>query len=454
MRPSKPQHWIVLGGAGLSILLVAILVSASVARSGAWANPAPLPTLSPDGRLLEIDSLRGQRPTQALYHLEALAAQVGWSPDLHKLAGDIHGQLGDLQSAQFHWEQAPQDDPQTLRALSERYIEQGRWNTATTTLNALLSLQPDLPWANYHLGMILAPYDPVRAEPHLAQAVLASEFSETARAVRVTLLENRDSTVRDGVGLPVLVGLTLIDHEAWRYAELAFLYANALYEAANDAPLPEALAYASLAQNRLGKDGTQAIATAVILQPQDPQIRFLEALHYRHIGAYNTSLDIMIQAVALAPESPTLFAELGTAYRLTGELEQAEYWLRAAVGFSENDPQFQELLAQFYAQEAYNLGGDGLAALNSIMQNNPEDPELLAGMGWAFYQLGDREEGEAFIDQALVVAPSNPRALYYKARVLLGRGGNDQEAITLLETVTATDNVFTEAAQRILITLQ
>jgi len=412
-----------------------------------------VPTLSPDLRLLQIDQNQMQRPSQALYHIEAQAAQYGWTPELHHRAGDVWVQMGDPVRAAFHWEQAPRTDPALLQSLGETYIAQTDWVRAQETLEELLDLAPGNTWASYHLGLMLAAYDPVRAETYLQQAALDVAYLDTARAVRVTLLENRSSDVLDNVGIPVLVGLTLVEQEEWAYAELAFQQANSLYLSATGEPLAEALAYISLAQNESGKDGTEAIRRAVALQPNDAQIRFLEALHYRHHGAYQTSLQAMIQSVALSPENPVLYAELGTSYRLIGDLEQAEYWLRAAVAFSDNEAAYQALLAQFYAEEAINLGSNGIAALDSALQNNPNDPDLLAGMGWAFYSLGDQEEGRGYLEQALQLSPTNPRARYYMARVLLGIGEEPQRARDLLTSVVEDGSAFSSEAQRILQTL-
>jgi tetratricopeptide (TPR) repeat protein len=413
--------------------------------------PTPvLPTLSPERRLVAANDDSAQRPVQALYHLEALAVETGWTPARHQQAGDLWARLGDMQQAIYHWQQGPTDDPLLLRSLAAAYITGGDWRAAINTLERLVALRPEDPWTNYNLGLTLALYDPDAAEAYLRRAALDPTYQQTARAVRVTLLEHRDDNLTTTVGLPILVGLTLIDRAEWTFAELAFSYANAIYLGNNGDPLPEALAYLSLVQNERGKDGSIAIESAVALAPNDAQVRFFQALHERHQKNYAGSLNAMIQAVALSPESPVLYAELGTAYRLVGDVEQAQYWLQAAVDFSGGDPQFQALLTAFYTEEAYNLGGDGLMALGGALRNNPTDPDLLAGMGWAYSVLGDTEGGEAMIDEALSLAPDNPRARYYKARILLGRVPDDPQARELLTTLIADGGPFQTEAQRIL----
>ena len=105
--------------------------------------------------------------------------------------------------------------------------------------------------------------------------------------------------------------------------------------------MPLALAYGGLARDMQGKDGAPQIDAAVTVAPDDPQVRFLQGLHLRLAYDNAGSLDAMVQAVALDPENPALYAELGKAYQLTGDLTAAERWLKFAVSL---DSHFQPLL--------------------------------------------------------------------------------------------------------------
>lgn len=439
----------------LVLMMGGLVLIGLIASPVAVFFPAPLPTLSPQGHHIAINANQQRsRPVQALYHVEALAARVGWTPDLHRQAGDLWVRLGDDDRALFHWEQAAahQDDLLLLRAIADIYLVRGDWAPATDTLERILTQQPDNAWANYHLGMIRAPFTPTAAEAHLRQAALDPLYNEPARAVRVAIIESQQQTDEE-TRLPMLIGLAMIDHELWRYAELALDHANDVSLSTVGEPLPEALAYMSLAQDRQGKDGGAAIIAAVQLAPNDAQIRYLLALHYRYAENYPASRDAMIQAVWLSPENPALYAELGTAYRLLGEFEQAERWLQTAVEYSGNAPEYQRLLALFYAEEAFNLGSDGLLALDDMLNTYPDDPDLLAGMGWALFTLGEQAQGRAQVEQALAIDPDNPRATFYKAQMLLILEEDQELARQLLEQVAASDSSFAEDARRVLETM-
>ena len=159
---------------------------------------------------------------------------------------------------------------------------------------------------------------------------------------------------------PVRIGIALADAKLWTYAELAFS------QSPND---PLALAYGALARDMQGKDGSTWLQNALALAPQSAQVRFLQGLHLRLNFKYQESLQAIIQASALDPENPALYAELGRAYQLVGDLTTAEYWLKFAVSL---DNHFQPLLDSFYNDEATVLRNLGLIDEAAL----PFDPAL------------------------------------------------------------------------------
>ena len=450
MRQANAARWAVLSAALLFFLTIFGWLMTS--RQTVFGVPT-LPTLSPEGHTLQIRSnLAQDRPVQALYHVEALAVRTGWSPELHEQAADIWERLGDSDTALFHWAQAAQAEPspRRLRAIAETSLARGQWANAADALENLLALTPDNTWANFHMGMLRVAYDPDAAEVHLRQAAVDPAYNEAARAVRITLLEETRQDTQTEIRRPMLVGLAMLDYELWAYAELAFEEANTLSLALDGQPLAQALAYKSLAMGKQGKDGTAAISQAVRLAPNDAKIRYLLGLHYRTQTDYMASKDALVQATALDPSNPALYAELGTSYRLIGEYDRAEQWLQAAVSASNNDARFQQVLVQFYAEESANLGTDGLTAIVQALEETPEDANLLAGQAWSLFTIGNEADGLRIIEQALETDPSNMLARFYKARMLLVTGTDDTLARQLLEDVAASDAEVRAEAQRLL----
>lgn len=313
-------------------LALLFLILAAVIKVDSQAN-------SSIQTLVESNARQG-RVMQALYHVEALAVFNGWTPDLHRRAGDLWAQTGDLTRAIPHWQTASRtlDDTALLSQLADAYLQTQQWSEAAQTLQKLLELAPDDRWAHYQIGLIRVAFDPAAAEAHLRVAARVPEYADTAARL-LDVIAAADSSVA------MRVGLTLAGVELWPYAELAFQHA-----ADTAYPYAEALAYTGLARDWQGKDGSLWIQQAAALEPQNAVVRYLQGLHLRGRGDYVGSRDAFVQAVALDPLNPAYYAELGTSYGLLDDLQGAERWLKMAVEISEGDPRFQQALDQFYAE--------------------------------------------------------------------------------------------------------
>jgi len=420
-------------------LLVLILLSFHFSAVSENVSSTPFPSTSQEK--LQFDLAQG-RPMQALYQIEALSAQTGWTHELQRQTGDLWREVGDLARAVPYWQAASNalpDDTELVRQLAEAYITLQRWPDAADALDRLLALTPDDTWARYQLGLIRAPFDPHTAATQLQLVAESPVFGDQARTVLVVVLDNPDDVL-----ISMRVGVAFADLELWPYAELAFRHAADIGQ-----PFPEALAYVGLARDLQGKDGSTWIEQALALAPQNPQVLYLDGLHLRAEESYQHSLDRLIQAASLEPENPAFLAELGTAYRLLNDLPSAEYWLKTAAAISGGEPRFQELLAKFYADEAYNLASGGLAALEQTARLFPDNPDVRASYGWALYITGEREAALSNLDAALAVAPTHSRSLYYKAQILL-EDGNRAEAESLFAQVAASDSEFAVEAGRVL----
>lgn len=385
------------------------------------------------------------RPVQALYQIEAWADREGWIPETLRLAGDVWHEMGDTAQALPYWEAASAglpNDTLLARMLADAYLTLQRWPQAVDQLNRLVELDFSDAWAHYQLGMLRAAFDPPTAETHLKIAERVPEYQDVAATLLFVIDEHGSDPL---IGMPV--GLVLADADLWPQAELAFQYAADVGQ-----QYPEALAYTALARDRQGKDGSAAIARAVALGSQNAVVRFIQGLHLREQNDLAGSLDALVQAAVLDPNNPAYYAELGSAYRLLGDLENAEHWLRAAVETSNQDPRFQQLLALFYAEEAPGLNEGGMTELEALATIVPDDPDVQAGLGWGLYRSGDTEAALEKLDAILDTVPEHPRSLYYKARIKL-ETGDFEAARALLNQIVSLDSPFRVESQRMLETL-
>lgn len=293
---------------------------------------------------LLLDNVRRQRPIQALYQAEALAAQTGWTPDLLRTAGEMAYQLGDYERAASYWETMPADEKPlaVARQLASIYYEQQDWQAFAAAVEHLLALSPDDAWAHYSQGWMLAVTQPQEAPPHLEAALRDPLYRDLALEL-LTVIQTAAAHI------PMQVGITLAQHNRWPEAEYAFQQA-----AATDGPVAEALAYTAVVRAQQGKDGLPQMQRAIERAPDNALVRFLQGLHLRMVHDLPGSLEAFKLAAILNPVNPAYAAELGTAYQMNDELMLAEFWLKHAVTVSGGDPRFQQLLDTFYSQTLPN----------------------------------------------------------------------------------------------------
>lgn len=296
--------------------------------------PPPLPSS------LNVD-LAAHRSMQALYQIEVQAAQSGWTADLARSAGDIWQTLDDLPRAVTYWEVAvrlqPSDEALTRR-LAQAYLDLEHWSQAVIALSNLLKITDDN-WAHMQLGILQAVLDSASASEHLQLATRDPQFKPVAIRLLSFLKEPSDLT------RVMQMGAVLASAKLWPAAEYVFQYAASL-----SPNLAVAIAYTGLARDQQGKSGRAQIEKALTLAPNDAQVRYLQGLHLHLVGQEDASLIALQQATVLDPLNPAFAAELATSYDRMGDSVKAEYWYKAAVTLSNNDPRFQALLTAFYSQ--------------------------------------------------------------------------------------------------------
>ena len=307
----------------------AVLVAVVSLLLSLFSLSAPEQSVSPTPVKVDFS-----RPVQTLYRIEVQSARSGWSLDAALAAGDTWAALGDSRRALAYWEIAFSLDgrrSQVVSRLAAAYWEQEQWSSALVMLKRLLTLDPADSTARLRLGLLQAIFDPQAAIPTLTDAgasaallvVVPGEVSDVQRLMRV--------------------GATLAGEDDWAMAEAAFEYA------ASFSPTDGvATAYWGLARDRVGKDGSAQIATAVALLPTSAPVRYLQGLHLRLVGDVVGSLEALRTAAELDAANPAYAAELGAAYEVAGNLNAAKIWLRRAVALSADDERFTALLEAFY----------------------------------------------------------------------------------------------------------
>jgi tetratricopeptide (TPR) repeat protein len=384
------------------------------------------------------------RPAQELYRLRYQGHQSGgWMGDQYRVAARYSERIGQPDQSLTYLEAAFSVSPQDAIIavdLAERYIEYQDWPRAVEILQQAAVLSPDDGWIKTQLGLILAPQD----------AITALEFFNTASSwvgydATITALLPTLQTSTDDAGSAIQIGLILGQSGLWSYAQNAFEHA---YEQEAQA---EYAAYIGLAREMQGKSGQHWIEQAVVQSPDSALVQYVQGIYQRGQRDYQASVESFTAALALDPLNPAYYAEIGQTYRETGDVVSAEYWLRQAVTVSNQDPQFEQILTDFYAVSGASLSAAGISTDEADPNATEEalSADAQAEIGWTLYRIGRVADAETAFGVALALEPDNIRVLYYQARIALERGDR-QTAQQLLDIVIARNTEFVAESQALL----
>lgn len=379
---------------------------------------------------------------QALYLLEARAATSGWDAETHTQAGNLWRSMGDPVRALSHWEAAAQQTPtaELLRQLAQFHIAANQWDLAWQRLQQLLAIAPNDAWGLHQAAMLIAPHDLQLARDYLLRTSTArNQYSDTANRLLLALGEQPQDPA-----ISSRVGAVLISEQQWALAGNAFRQA-----ALRNYPDAEAMAWVAYIEVQQGRDAEDWMTAALVLAPNDANVRYVQGLYARLLNDLETSEGALLLAIALEPQNAVFHAELGNTYRTMSNLAEAEYWLQTGLQLSGNDPLVQDALDRFYANEAYLLPEVVLALRNSPQPLEDDTPLARSAEGWALHLIGRSAEGLALVEAALGESPDEPRIRYDYARILVEVGRLD-EAVTILNALATGNSAYAVAAQRLL----
>lgn len=359
---------------------------------------------------------------RALARFQAAFALIDVGAAEHIALGDAYLAQGKRADAVTEFEAARAADPQSLEPLgrlAQAYEADGRYAEAVDVLAQLSQAGNADARQLYRLGALTAVVDPPAAAARLA---VSAEVPSPYQALARHLLDAvTGATAQDDPALTsAMIGIALVQIEEWPLAEAALQ--NAV--TANDG-FADAFAYLGLAQDRQGKDGTQALAQAAALTPDSPLVNFLYGLHFRALSQSADALPWLHKAQASDPNNPAIAAELGGAYAATGDLANGEVWFRQAVALNDRDGQFWLLLARFYVDRDYKVTEEGLPAARMAVGLNPNSALAADALGYALILTGDGLTGKQELERALGLDPSLAAAQYHLGVYHIGLGELD-----------------------------
>ncbi len=350
--------------------------------------------------------------------LEALAAIRPLGSQELAWLGAIYAGQGEIDRAVQIWERARElgtVDTAALARLAGIYEGRGEWAAALSVLEALSRLEPRNGLLHYRIGLIRSLDMPEAAIISLAQAVALNPASAERLAALRASLDERAGQPPDLAY--ARLGIILVALEEYPLAEEALSRAVAYNRS-----YAEPLAYLAYTRARLGKSALGAAQQAVALAPDSPTVRYLAGLTWKQLGRPVEARLEFEAAYDLDPTNPAFCVEIASTHRAESNLIWAEIWMQEATRLSSDDPRFRVLLVQFYVDEEYRVAEVGLPLAQQLVADLPDNAEAHDALAWASFLTGDLDGAQAELDRALTLDPHLGRAYAHMGQLMEQRG--------------------------------
>jgi len=194
------------------------------------------------------------------------------------------------------------------------------------------------------------------------------------------------------------------------------------------------------------RGGLARLLEAVKLDPDDPDLHQQIALVYRNLGKYRLSREHFERSLALRPQSPEVWNNLGTLYLLEGKWDKAIKWFqKAADDVTYQTPQF-----------AYNNMGlayfnkgtveKAVSSYEEALKLTPSYSPAYFNLGTAYEAMGKQEKAINTYKRAILHYPKYTAAHLTLGKLFLKLGKNKKAKEELNLTIWA-DPKGTEAGE-------
>ena len=120
---------------------------------------------------------------------------------------------------------------------------------------------------------------------------------------------------------------------------------------------------------------------------------------------YSVAASYLEQAIAISPDDPYLYTELGNILSKAGDLPNAQAAYEAAIKIAPQEPLFHRLLAEYALENQIQTHELALPAARQAVMLNPHDPASLDLMAKVMLELKDYHSAENYAQEALSSDP-------------------------------------------------
>lgn len=348
-------------------------------------------------------------PKAAIRYLERPGTISLLNLDYMILLGDAYNQSGEPFMAEAIWKRVTElsDSSQAYERLVNLDLQRKDYPSAVNDLQKLLSINSSAIHLNYQIGSLYAATDPLKALPFLNQAVdLDSTHASQAQALYDKI---RTANLFDEPAYTFLIsGRELANWGEWDLAAEAFHHAIDLKPG-----YAEAWAFLGEARQQMAIQetgsvshaGLSELARALQLDSNSILANTFMGLYWERQEDYSQAQIFLEQAIALSPNDPFLYSELGNILAKAGDLPAAQSYYQTAIHLSPQDPLFYRLLAEFALQYQIQIREIALNAARQAITLNPDDANSLDVMAQVMLMLQDYHSAERFSLHALKTDP-------------------------------------------------
>jgi putative PEP-CTERM system TPR-repeat lipoprotein len=137
--------------------------------------------------------------------------------------------------------------------------------------------------------------------------------------------------------------------------------------------------------------------------PNNLLVTYTRALYDFSQGKFSAAQDSLQKVLKSAPEHMPSILLAGASELNLGATQQAEQHLRHYLNNNPNDVYARKLLAQVLLKSSQPA--DAAAALEPVLKDSTQDPQLLALAGESYMQVRDFNKATAYLEKAAALAP-------------------------------------------------
>ncbi|MBU1747320.1 MAG: tetratricopeptide repeat protein, partial [Chloroflexi bacterium] len=144
------------------------------------------------------------------------------------------------------------------------------------------------------------------------------------------------------------------------------------------------------------------------LRPDEAACRTLGDIYHHGLPDLAQAEFYLLQAIALRPDRPYAYEQLGDVYLDGGRPDEARSQFETAVALAPDDAAAHAGLARAYL--ALGRPDPAIREYETAIRLSPDNPWLLISLGDVYRDLGRRAEARAAYERALAVDPGNQGA--------------------------------------------